>query len=109
MLRIGSFFKKNGDNRKSRPIIVTFVRYVDRHNIIFNKTILKGKNISITERLGKERMSKLKRRRSNIVLSKCGPLMEKLYFFSFFVKILKFYYKSQQILFFPLAVIIFLI
>lgn len=35
MLRIGSF--KNGDNRKSRPIIVKFVQCVNRHNVLLQK------------------------------------------------------------------------
>ena len=35
MLRIGSF--KNGDNRKSRPIIAKFVQCVNRHNVLLQK------------------------------------------------------------------------
>ena len=53
----------NSGNRKSRPMIVTFVLYDDRRNVFVNKKVIKGKNISITERLTKERMGKLKEAR----------------------------------------------
>ena len=49
---------------KSRPIIVKFVRYMDRRRVFTNKKRLKGKNISITESLTKIRMSALKEARN---------------------------------------------
>ena len=45
--------------KKERPIIVKFVRYNLRHNIFKNKKLLKGKGVSITESLTKDRMAKL--------------------------------------------------
>ena len=57
--RIG-IFKKDHSNRKSRPLIVKSVQYANRRNVFIYKKILKGKDISITESLIKERMKKLK-------------------------------------------------
>ena len=47
-------------NGKNRPIIVKFVRYMDRRRVFSNKKTLKGKNMSITESFTKIRMSALK-------------------------------------------------
>ena len=49
--------------KKSRPIIVKFVRYNDRINVFNRKEKLKGNNISITESLTVTRMKKLKEAR----------------------------------------------
>ena len=46
--------------KKSRPIIVKFVRYYDRRDILLDKKCLKGKGKSITESLTAFRMQKLK-------------------------------------------------
>ena len=54
--RIGNPKQKR---KKSRPIIVKFVRYYDRKNIYVNKKCLKGKGVSVTESLTKFRMTKL--------------------------------------------------
>ena len=53
--RIGTPKQKK---KKSRPIIVKFVRYYDRKNVYVNKKRLKGKVISVTESLTKFRMQK---------------------------------------------------
>ena len=45
--------------KKERPLMVKFVRYNLRHNIFKNKKLLKGKGVSITESLTKDRMAKL--------------------------------------------------
>ena len=45
--------------KKERPITVKFVRCNLRHNIFKNKKLLKGKGVSITESLTKDRMAKL--------------------------------------------------
>ena len=45
---------------KNRPIIIKFVRYMDRRHVFSNKKTLKGKTMSITESLTKIRMSPLK-------------------------------------------------
>ena len=55
--RIGELKKTRG---KTRPIIVKFVRYNDRNQVVRNKKKLKGQKISITEKLMKIRMDKLK-------------------------------------------------
>ena len=49
---------------KNGPMIVKFVRYMDRRHIFSNKKTLKGKNMSITENLTKIRMSALKEARN---------------------------------------------
>ena len=49
--------------KKSRPIIVKFVRYYDRRDILLDKKHLKGKGKSITESLTAFRMQKLKNAR----------------------------------------------
>ena len=49
---------------KNRPIIVKFVRHMDRRRVFTNKKRLKGKSISITENLTKVRMSALKEARN---------------------------------------------
>ena len=46
--------------KKSRPIIVKFVRYYDRRDVFMNKKCLKDKVKSITESLTVFRMQKLK-------------------------------------------------
>ena len=46
--------------KKSRPIIVTFVRYYDRRDVFMNEKCLKGKGKSLTESLTAFRMQKLK-------------------------------------------------
>ena len=51
------------NNGKSRPIIIKFVRYNTRCRIFKNKKELKGKSISITERLTKKRIKALKKAR----------------------------------------------
>ena len=48
---------------KNRPIIVNFVRYMDRRRVFTNKKRLKGKNMSITKSLTKIKMSGLKKAR----------------------------------------------
>ena len=55
--RIGNPKEKK---KKSRPIIVKFVRYYDRKSVFVNKKRLKGKGVSVTESLTKFRMGKLK-------------------------------------------------
>ena len=55
---------KIGVPSKGRPIIVKFVRYMDRRHVFTNKTRLKWKNMSITESLTKIRMSALKEARN---------------------------------------------
>ena len=45
--------------KKDRPIIVKFLRYNLRHNIFQNNKSLRGKSVSITERLRRDRMAKL--------------------------------------------------
>ena len=59
-----NFDYKTHRNHKNRPIIVKFVRYVDRRCAFSNKKKLKGKNMSITESLTKIRMSALKEERN---------------------------------------------
>ena len=54
---------------KNRPIIVKFVRYMDRRRVFTNKKRLKGKNMTITERLTKIRMSALKEARNKFGFS----------------------------------------
>ena len=49
--------------KKSRPIIVKFVRYYDRRDILLDKKHLKGKGKSITKSLTAFRMQKLKNAR----------------------------------------------
>ena len=49
--------------KKSRPIIVKFVRYYDRRDVFTNKKCLKGKGKSITESLTAFRMQKQKNAR----------------------------------------------
>ena len=53
---------------KNRPIIVKFVRYMDRRRVFTNKKRLKRKSMSITESLTKIRMSALKEASSDIVV-----------------------------------------
>ena len=56
---------------KNRPIIVKFVRYMDRRRVFTNKKRLKRKNMSITESLTNSnfiRMSALKEASSDIVV-----------------------------------------
>ena len=48
---------------RDRPIIIKFVRYMDRRSVFSNKKTLKGKNMSITESFNKIRMSTLKEAR----------------------------------------------
>ena len=57
--RIGNLKTK----KKSRPIIVTFVRYYDRRDVFVNKKCLKGKGKSVTKSLTAFRMQKLKNAR----------------------------------------------
>ena len=49
---------------KNKPIIVKFVRYMDRRRVFSNKKTLKRKNMSITESLTKVRISALKEPRN---------------------------------------------
>ena len=49
---------------KNRPIIIKFVKYMDRRRVFTNKKRLKEKNMSITVSLTKIRMSALKEARS---------------------------------------------
>ena len=49
--------------KMSRPIIVKFVQYYDRRDILLDKKRLKGKGKSITESLTAFRMQKLKNAR----------------------------------------------
>ena len=51
----------NGDQVKSRPIIVSFTSYRNRKLIFDNKKNLKGKKTVITESLSKERYALLKK------------------------------------------------
>ena len=53
---------------KNRPIIVKFVRYMDRRRVFSNKKRLKRKDMSITESLTKIRMSAWKEASSDIVV-----------------------------------------
>ena len=53
---------------KNRPIIVKFVRYMDRRRVFTNKKRLKRKDMSITESLTKIRMSAWKEASSDIVV-----------------------------------------
>lgn len=70
-------FLKDGGNRKSRPIIVNFVRYADRRNVCVNKKV---ENILIPESLTKERMSKLKDGKEQYGFKQVWKnLMEKFY------------------------------
>ena len=46
--------------KKERQIIVKSARYSLRHNIFKNKKLLKGKSVSITESLTKDRVAKLR-------------------------------------------------
>ena len=71
--RIGDPKKKK---KKVRSLIVKFVRYYDRKQVFSNKKHLKGKGISITERLTSFRMKKLEEaREKSMVLKMSGPLM----------------------------------
>ena len=54
---------------KNRPIIVTFLRYMNRRRLFTNNRILKGKNVSITQSLTKIRMSALKEGRNKFGFS----------------------------------------
>ena len=54
---------------KNRPIIVTFLRYMNRRRLFTNNRILKGKNVSITQSLTKIRMSALKEGRNKFDFS----------------------------------------
>ena len=45
---------------KRQPIIVKFMRHLERHKVFNSKKTLKGKNLSITESLTKLQMSKLR-------------------------------------------------
>ena len=59
---IGSL-KKDGDNNKSRPIIVKFVREVNKRNIFTNEKRFRGKIILITDSLTKERIIRMEKAR----------------------------------------------
>ena len=54
---------------KNRPIIVTFLRYMNRRRLFTNNRILKGKNVSITQSLTKIRISALKEGRNKFGFS----------------------------------------
>ena len=54
---------------KNRPIIVKFVRYMDRRHVFTNKKRLKGKNMSISESLTEIRISALKEARNKFGFS----------------------------------------
>ena len=54
--------KPRDAGQKSRPIIVKFVRYNDRKNVINRKKLI-GKNIAVTESLLATEMKKLKEAR----------------------------------------------
>ena len=54
---------------KNRPIIIKFVRYMNRRQLFTNKKRLKGKNMSITDSLIKIRMSALKETRNKFGFS----------------------------------------
>ena len=66
---------------KNRPIIIKFVRYMDKRCVFTNKKRLKGKNMSITESLTKTRMIALKKARNKFgysnVLTADGKIMYK--------------------------------
>ena len=66
---------------KNRPIIIKFVRYMDKRCVFTNKKRLKGKNMSITESLTKTRMIALKKSRNKFgysnVLTADGKIMYK--------------------------------
>ena len=55
--------KRKGPGQKSRAITVKFTRYKDRHHVFRNKKLLKGTDISVTERLTVKRMEHLKKAR----------------------------------------------
>ena len=63
--------------KKSRPIIVKFVRYYDRRDVFMNKKCLKGKGKSITESLTAFRMQKLKNAKDKHGFYNFGQLMVK--------------------------------
>ena len=54
---------------KNRPIIIKFVRYMNRRQLFTNKKRLKGKNMSITDSLIKIRMNALKETRNKFGFS----------------------------------------
>ena len=66
---------------KNRPIIVKFVRHMDRRRVFTNIKGLKGKNMSITENLTKIRMSALNEARNksgcSSVWTTDGKIMDK--------------------------------
>ena len=76
---IGSF-KKDGGNKKCRLIMVNFVQYANRCKVFVNKNVLKGKNISITESLTKERMRKLKESKEQNGFKRVSTIDEKILF-----------------------------
>ena len=47
--------------KKSRPIIVKFVRYCNRRDVFMNKKCLKGKGKSITENLTGFRLKEVRK------------------------------------------------
>ena len=53
--------------KKERPIIAKSVRYSLRHNIFKNKKLIKGKGVSITKNLTKDRMAQLNEARETYV------------------------------------------
>ena len=63
--------------KKSRPVIVKFVRYYDRRDVFMNKTYLKGKGKLITESLTAFRMQNLKMPEMNMFFLTFGQLMVK--------------------------------
>ena len=63
---------------KNIPIIVKFVRYMDRRGVFTNKKRLKGKNMSTTESLTKIRMSALKEARNKFGYSSVWTADEKI-------------------------------
>ena len=66
--------------KKERPIIVKFVRFNLRHNIFKNKKLLKGKGISITESLTKDRMAKLNEARETYSFRNVSTSDGKIFF-----------------------------
>ena len=71
---------------KNRPIIVKFVKCMDKRRIFTNKNRLKGKNMSVTESLTKIRMSALKEANRSCVTEKQELLfiLMTLFYFHFF-------------------------
>ena len=70
----------NGDQAKSRPIIVSFTSYRNRKLIFDNKKNLKGKKTVITESLSKERYALLKKCKETYGPRNCWTYDGRIYY-----------------------------